>query len=342
MRPNCGQRDAGGGEKNNKRENKPMFLNTDKIENAIFGAVDSHKTENGAKYFKCTQKSREAWKKRSEGLYNNSIPPTGIRLDFETNSDIFAFKAITNGEFDILINGKILCRTGQKELLPSGESRCFHLEKGEKRITLAFPSHNCGVEFCGITLSDGASFKPHEYDGKILFIGDSITQGWNSVYNSLSFAWQTMLRLNADCVVNGIGGAVFAEETFDDIDFDPDTVIVAYGTNDYCGGSSLDTISDACEAFLKKVRVKYADKRVVVILPVWSKLYDEPKEWGTMDECREIIKNHADGLGFEVLNGDGLVPHSEDFYFDEVHPNSLGFCLYANGLIDFLNKKGRD
>lgn len=315
-----------------------MFLNVDKIENAIFGAVCSEKCNEGTKFYKCTEKARNAWEARAEQLHKNSLTPTGIRLDIETDSELFAFKAYTKGEFDVLVDGSIIYRTSNGELLPSGESKCFELGKGKKRITLAFPSHDPSVEFCGITLSDGAEFEPHKYDGKMLFIGDSITQGWNAGYSSLSFAWQTMLRLNVDCVVNGIGGAYYDEDTFDDTDFAPDTVVVAYGTNDYCGGNSTETISKNCNAFLKRVKEKYADKRVVVILPIWSERYNKPEEHGSIEDCRKAIEERAKSFGFEVFDGTYAVPHSSDFYFDELHPNALGFCLYANKLIDFLTK----
>ena len=80
----------------------------------------------------------------------------------------------------------------------------------------------------------------------MLFIGDSITQGWNSYYDTLSYAWRVSLYFNANSIINGIGGAFYEPQTFDVPDFDPDTVIVALGTNDF---SKFKTTDEMLEEF---------------------------------------------------------------------------------------------
>ena len=34
-----------------------------------------------------------------------------------------------------------------------------------------------------------------------------------------------------------------------------------------------------------------------------------------------------------------LVPHFSEFFYDHVHPNALGFCMYAKALIGELEKE---
>lgn len=313
-----------------------MYYGINEISDCIFGAVRTVKTERGARFFKCTEKVSESWKKHSSTLGERTLVPTGVRLDMETDSKSFSFTAF-GGSFELLIDGKLICRVQESERSSGGESKCFELGAGQKRITLVFPSHDVCPEFCGIALSDGASFCPHKYDGKILFFGDSITQGWNSGYDSISYAWQTMLRLNADCVINGVGGSYYAKDTFDKPEFDPDTVIVAYGTNDYFHYKTLDEMSSNCREFLELVKQSYADKRVLVITPVWSIKYEDTQDSGKIDRLREIIKSHALSFGFEVIDGAQLVPNNSDFYADELHPNALGFCMYANTLVKTLS-----
>lgn len=310
-----------------------MKLTYEQIASITSGAVKSTVTEEGIRFFRCTEKQTDAWTRRSAVLGERAMCSTGIRLDFHTDSGSFGFENTAGDKFDLYINGVITDRI--RPGVPGSYSAA--LPDGDTRITLIFPSHGKGAVLKSVTLDDGAYFVRHEYSRKILFVGDSITQGWNSVFDSLSYAWRTVLHYDADCVMNAIGGAVFYPEANDSIDFDPDTVIVSLGTNDYDVCKTQDELKDAADGVFSFLEKEYAGARLVAITPIWRADEDKPRKVGTFSDVCDIVANSAAGHGFEVLRGYGFVPHITKLYADAVlHPNDLGFEFYADSLIKAL------
>lgn len=317
-----------------------MILNFEQIKSITRGAVKIWQ-DNGAMHFaKCTDKQVDAWYKYgSEVLGTRARTTTGVRLDFYTNSKTFSFKTATGEKFELLIDGIL------RERYVRGENPCIEKsvkltdslgkEKDEVRVTLVFPSHSIGsLEY--VEIDDGAHLKNPEYKTKLLFIGDSITQGHNSKYDSMSYAWRVTDFFDADAVINGIGGAFYMPESFDTSEFDPDTVIIAYGTNDACR-SDYDTMKEKTTGFLGLVKEAYGDKRVVVISPIWRAKNDGCVMGEDFENKRSMIETEAKSRGFYVINGLKLVPPIPDFYADTyLHPNDLGFGVYAENLIKEL------
>ena len=228
--------------------------------------------------------------------------------------------------------------------MKDGEEKRFELsdplgnKKDSYRVTLYFPSHDVYGTLSRVELDDGATFTPHKYDMKWLFIGDSITQGWAALVDSLSYAWRVSRFYNADCVINGVGGAFFHEDTFDTINFDPDVVSVAYGTNDFGYFKTLDEFRAHTRAYLELVAKEYAGKKIFVISPIWRDKRDG-KSMGSFEECRAVVYEEAERLGLIHIDGLYLVPPLPQFYYDEyLHPNENGFSLFAENLITELQK----
>jgi hypothetical protein len=58
-----------------------------------------------------------------------------------------------------------------------------------------------------------------------------------------------------------------------------------------------------------------------------------------LSEARGAIIEYAAKHGMNHINGLELVPPSPEYFRDEyLHPNDLGFCLYAQGVIKQMNK----
>ena len=284
---------------------------------------------------KCTDKQNEAWDKLSETLGQRARTTTGIRFDFHTDSSFVKFTFGGGHVFDLLINGVIVKHFGTAE----SKELAYDLPKEiqDNRVTLVFPSHGTGA-ICSVELDDGAYVNRHAFDRKILFFGDSITQGHKSDYDSISYAYQTSFFFNADSMIQGIGGAVFHESTFDyDIPYDPDTVIIAYGTNDFGRYKTLDELREHVAEFLDGVKGKYGDKQVICISPIWRGDDDKPKSMGMFSECLDVIKDEIAKHEFIHIDGYKLTPHDPWFYSDAyLHPNATGFGIYALNLIKDL------
>lgn len=316
-----------------------MRIPAAEIGNLVFGAVETEAENGGVTYYKCTRKQREGWKTVSAALYGRSLIATGVRLDFHTDSRGFSFKALSGRKFDLLLNGRLIQTLTESDFDADGKSACVSLGGGDKRVTLVFPGHDVKTTLEYIVLDDGAAVRAHEFSRKMLFIGDSITQGWHSEFDSLSYAWQTSLHFNADSVINGVGGAVFCADTFDTSGFDPDIVVVAYGTNDFGYFKTLSELRENVHEYLTLVKNAYGDKKVFCISPIWRTDEDKNRAMGSFKECRDVIKDEIVSFGFELVDGYELVPHDKRFFADHVHPNDLGFCMYARSLIAEIEEK---
>ena len=323
---------------NTRKDVEKMKLTFDQIKAYTVGAVAIRPEEDGIHFYKCTDKQNSAWDSFSETLGHRARTTTGVRLDFVTDSQNLTFTA-NGGKFEIYVDDLMRVQYVLSEMTTVNMALRAPLgdQKKSYRVTICFPSHSIGV-LDSVELDDGATVTAPNYDTKMLFIGDSITQGWNSQYDTFSYAYRVSRFFNANSVIQGIGGAFYHENCFDSIDFDPDTVIVAYGTNDFNRYKTYDEFRGHVSAHLALIAKEYADKRIFVLSPIWRKDLHE-RMMGTFDGARQIVIDEAEKLSLTHIDGLKLVPPMEEFFADaHLHPNSEGFSLYAENLIRELSK----
>ena len=317
-----------------------MRLSFETVKSITFGSVYSFEDASGMHFAKCTDKQVAAFGSFWEGLGNNAKATTGIRLDFHTSSRRFSFKAYSGRRFELYINGtfrEVFKRTDDD----SAEFSYIITEQdAENRITLYFPSHDAPGVLSYVELDDGATVVPHKFDCKIFFIGDSITQGWNSTYDSLSYANRVSDFFNADSIIQGVGGAFFHPTIFDDaIDYDPDIVIFAFGTNDWGIQKSHDELRANTAAFIEAITKKFTGKKIFGLSPIWRGNSGELKPAGYFTDVCEIVKQEIVAHGATLIDGYQLTPHMTDFFSDlYLHPNGLGFGIYAESLCKILKQ----
>lgn len=308
-----------------------MKLTFDEIRTLTHGADHVSVEADGLHFYKCTEKQEAAW-------LANKMPlsfiraTTGIRLEFTTDADEIVFEAPSGNKFEIWVNGLFYRQLFVSPLREAGETPLIKLGKGVKKVMFALPSHTAGV-LSSFSLEGATFYSPVTYDKKILFLGDSITQGWDAAHDTLSYAYRTATTLGLDFHICAFGGGRYIPETFDLLKFDPDIVVTAYGFNDF--NSSHRTIEENmanARGFLAQVKEAYGDRRVVVITPIPAQEKDE--NW--YRTTRQSIETVATEQGFEVVDGETLFPKNPDFYADSVHPNELGFSVYAERLVSYF------
>ena len=312
-----------------------MKLTFDQIKQITTGAIRIEQAEDGIHFYKCTEKQIEAWRKRNKDLGFRAAGTTGVRLDFHTNSQSLSFAVASGNKFELYIDNLLRKQFLMKDEKSASVALCDALgnRQDEYRVTLIFPSHDAGGVLKYLALDDGATVTPHTYDMKMLFIGDSITQGWASKYDSLSYAWRVTRHFNADSVIQGIGGAYFHEDCFDHIDYDPDIILVAYGTNDFGYYKTYKEFRAHAAAHLELIAQEYAGKQIFVLSPIWRDKR-EGKSMGTFEECRAIVAEEAETRNLIHIDGLRLVPPMPEYFGDAyLHPNDEGFALYAENLI---------
>ncbi len=314
-----------------------MKLSYQEMAAVTFGAVRTWVDEGGFHASKCTEKQVEAWRAIEPILGERAEATTGIRLDFHTDAKALRFRFSRGNKVEVYIDGLFRQLFRMQQYREREETAEISLTDPlgaplqDARVTLSFPSHDDPGVLESLELVEGTYCTPHSHDCKLLFIGDSITQGWQSHHDPASYAWRVTRHFNADSVICGVGGGIFHGSVFDRIDFDPDVVFVAFGTNDFGHYKTLGELRAAVKDFLSQVAAEYAGKKLFYISPVWRAAQEKPM--GSFAACRAAEIEVATACGFTHIDGLKLVPPGEEYFTDGLHPEDNGFSFYAENLL---------
>ncbi len=322
-----------------------MKLSFEQIKKITVGAISIVEKDDGIHFYRSTKKQIDAWTALKPDIGGRAACATGVRFDFHTTSKYIRFGTAGGQKYEVYVDGLFRKYFDMNE--SESKEGCVELNEAnypvadEHRVTLYLPAHNTEAVITFVELEDGASIVPHSFDTKMLFIGDSITQGHAADRDSLSYANRVSRYFNAESIINGNGSAYFHESTFDVPDFEPNTVIVALGTNDFDHFKSKEEMVYHANAYMGMVARSYGKSaRLFYISPIWrGDLWKRERAVGTFDECRKALADIAISHGFIHVDGLTLVPHSEEFFWDKfIHPNNVGFGIYAENLIKEILK----
>ena len=316
-----------------------MILSISQLQAATHGAVRLEQTERGIRFWRMTEEQRQYYLDRGDEMHiRNSHHSAGVRLAFLTNSCSLTLSAELWPDLSGIGSGFDVCEDGVLIAHLGGESKevkglCTALSKGEHLVEIYFPWSK-GVTLQELCLDDGATFIPHHRKYRLLSFGDSITHGALATHPSLTYTERLASLLDADLDNRGIGGDHFSAglAELEPVE-NPDIVTVAYGTNDWSHwGACFD---EECPRMIKNLATRYPDAEIFVISPIWRGDWDRK---GSMDrrlpDLHQTICEYASSYpNVKVINAWNFVPHLSDFFGDgHLHPNDLGFGLYAECL----------
>ena len=249
----------------------------------------------------------------------------------------FAFDVVVNGVFAGSIQNLSDSKcTGDyaNQVYPLGDyQQEFALGNGENCIKLVFP-HSVITCIKDIELVDATYVSPVRRNKTILYFGDSITQGYDSLHPAESYAVRLADSMGANIINKALGGAVFDPELVKiPCCVQPDYIIVAYGTNDW-NSVDLPSLRMNAEGFLQGIEKNYSGIPVYIVTPIWRSDWKETKKCGEFSVIEktitEVFGNHGN---ITVVSGFDLVPHDENLFGDMwVHPSGKGFEYYAENL----------
>lgn len=290
---------------------------------------------------------------------NRGYSTAGIKLSFVTNSENLYLKintspviARTYFSFDIYSDleyvGSLTNFTDEeaageytKMCFPLGVfDGKFKLPFGTKNLTIHFP-HSLEASLIEMAIDDGASIEPIKYDKKILIYGDSITQGYDALHPSKRYAAKLSDALNAEEINKAVGGEVFNPRLSElKVDFKPDYITAAYGTNDWTN-TEKDVFFARAEGFFKALAKNYPDTPIFALAPVWRADCDNTTCYGKFSEIPEAIKKATAGLSnVKFISAIDFIPHEKCMFGDGfLHPNDQGFDFYFKALLDKINEK---
>jgi lysophospholipase L1-like esterase len=321
-----------------------MELTIKDIQSIAHGAVRTEKNEAGEiALYRFTEKQMALYAHDNPDFYVKSFGTAGVRLEMDTDTDVIDLSYHTRTAssrrfyfFDVFVDGVMVQHFGHEDIKEAISTLHVELPTGTHRVCIYFPNL-VAASILSLKLSDGATFTPVKRERKLLAFGDSITQGYDAKFASQSYVNLLADKLGAEVVNQGIGGEIFRPALVDaEMNYTPDIVTVAYGTNDWSGQTRERTVACANE-FYANVRKAFPHAKIFAITPIWRADDHRVTKVGVFEEGRQIVRDAAAAAGATVIEGNGMIPHLPEVCSDKyLHPNDYGFKFYANALYDAL------
>lgn len=314
-----------------------MKLTNEQLKTIYYGALHFTETEDGyLQAFQYTDSQMQYFKGAFDFWYDRCMASTAKTLEFTTTATEVSmdYKIIWMGSpdsFELMVDGVVSEILYVKDLKEEGTLR-FELPEGEKSVLLYLPADATALLR---NFEINGDFTPVQKKEKVLWLGDSITQGFGPLRSAHTYVSVANRLLNYDIINQGIGGYIYDKNVIVDMDgYRPDKIIVALGTNQY----GTETMKDI-EEYYESLKEVYGDTPVLCITPLWRG--DSPEGLPTLIEfCRklkEICKKYAN---ITIVDGFKLVPHLPEYFLDNLHPNCLGAEVYGRNLVLEIEKTG--
>ncbi len=314
-----------------------MKLTKEQLKAIYHGALWYQETEDGyLQAFQYTKEQNEYFEKVSDFWFERCTASTAKTLEFvtEATSCSFEYKFLWVGSEDsveLWIDGQTAEIRYVKDMEKEG-ALSFDLPEGSKNVMIYLPADATMVIR---NFEINGTYKQAEKKEKVLWMGDSITQGFGPLRSGHTYVSVANRLLNYDIINQGIGGYVYDKNVLMQMyDYKPDKIIISMGTNQF-GTESMEGIEEYYE-LLKEI---YGDTPVLCILPLWRD--DVPNGLPTLIKfCNNLKKIAEKYSNVTVVDGFKLVPHLPEYFLDKLHPNCLGCEVYGRNLVLEIQKAG--
>lgn len=315
-----------------------MILTNEELKNIYFGAYEFEETEDEyLQSFQYTKEQVEYFKGAFEMWYERCTASSAKTLEFTTSATTISFDykfiwKCSLDSFELMVDGLITDIAYVKDIVDEG-TITWNLPEGEKDVVIYLPS-DATVLIRNFTID--ADVKRAVKNEKVLWLGDSITQGYGPLRSSHTYVSVANRMLNYDILNQGIGGYIYDKNSLMKMDgYTPDKIIVALGTNQYG-----DETMTAVEEYYERLIGIYGNEiPILCITPLWRG--DSEDGLPTlMAYCEKIKKIVSQYKNIRVVEGMKLVPHLPEYFLDNLHPNCLGCEWYGRNLVKEIRKMG--
>ena len=325
-----------------------MFIDKNNIKSYVLGVIDIKEQDDWLIFRRYSEAMYDKMSARNKNVATRVASTASVKLEFLTKGGEISFDyEITPGNnreyysIDLLVNGELKHSISEDKNNCSGSFKytLSDLEKDE-RITLYFPATVC-MKIKNLVIPDDA--KPHTRKGKILVLGDSLSQGYNPEH--FYAACMNVLGdiYNSDLINQAVGGDCYDKENIEKLDFNPDFIIVCYGINDWASGKFKN--GESASEYYKRLVELYPEAAIFAILPpeisyltrtrknddLLFKSDDSSVGIQTMDDVRAIISEIAKPYkNIKTINARDFIPDCpEAFFEDHIHLTDYGNMVYG-------------
>ena len=314
-----------------------MKLTNEQLKALYHGVLWYQETEEGyLQAFQYTKQQTEYFEKASDFWFERCNASNAKTLEFTTTatSCSFEYQLIWTGSLDsveLWIENNATDIRYVKDMEKEG-TFTFALPEGQKNVTIYLPADGT-LLIRNFEIND--EYEPVVKKEKVLWMGDSITQGYGPLRSAHTYVSVANRLLNYEVLNQGIGGYVYDKNVLMQmLDYKPDKIIISMGTNQF-GTESMTGIEEYYE-LLKEI---YGDTPVLCVLPIWRG--DVPNGEPTLIKFCANLKKIAEKYdNVTIVDGFKLVPHLPEYFLDKLHPNCLGSEIYGRNLVLEIEKAG--
>ena len=308
------------------------------LQSIYFGAYSFKETEDGwLQAFQYTDEQMAYFSTAFDFWYDRCMATTAKTLEFTTMAQnlSFEYRFIWTGSqdsFELSLGGQITEIRYVKDL-PEEGTLSWQLPEGEKDVVLYLPA-DATVLIRNFTIDGDVT--PAKKNEKVLWLGDSITQGYGPLRSAQTYVSVANRLLNYDIINQGIGGYVYDKKSLLKMPgYTPDKIIVALGTNQL----GCKTMQDVEEYWENLIGLYGTEIPVLCVTPLWRG--DVPDGFPTLSRFCENVKKIAGRYpNVKIVDGFILVPHLPEYFLDNLHPNCLGTEVYGRNLVEAIRKLG--
>ncbi len=315
-----------------------MILTNDELKSIYFGAYEFEETEDGyLQSFQYSKKQIEYFKGAMDFWYERCTASSAKTLEFTTSARkvSFDYKIIWKGSadsFELTVNGLVTDIVYVKDVLDTGRIE-WELPEGEKNVIIYLTADETVLIR---NFEADAKVTRAKKNEKVLWLGDSITQGYGPLRSSCTYVSVANRLLNYDIINQGIGGYVYDKNSLMKMEgYNPDKIIVALGTNQY-GDKDMSVI----EEYYDTLTGIYGNEiPILCISPLWRG--DNPEALPTLYSfCENVRKIAGRYKNVRIIDGMKLVPHLPEYFLDNLHPNCFGCEVYGRNLVEEIRRLG--
>ena len=270
----------------------------------------------------------------SDFWYPRSSASNAKTLEFKTTATeiSFEYKLIWQGSVDTVemaIDG-VLWQIFDKNTLADEGKLAFTLPEGEKEVVIYLTADSTMVIR---NFEINADVTPAKKGEKVLWLGDSITQGYGPFRSAHTYVSVANRYLNYDIINQGIGGYKYDEFSLLEMPgYKPDKIIVSLGTNQYS-----QEYSEVIGNYYKRLNELYGDTPVLCILPLW-RFDNPPNKHKMVDLHNKIVSVCQKYPNIKIVDGFKMIPCLDEYFIDRLHPNALGCEMYGRNLVEEIRK----
>ena len=313
-------------------------MTNNELKKIWFGAYAFHETADGwLQAFQYSDAQMAYFRSTSDFWYDRCMASTAKTLEMTTDAQAISFESriIWEGSqdsFEMAIDGQV-ADIRYLRSLPKECRMTWNLPAGKKNVVIYLPA-DATVLLRNMTI-DGA-FSPAQKNEKVLWLGDSITQGYGPLRSGQTYVNVANRLLNWDIINQGIGGYVYDKKSLMEMPgYVPDKIVVALGTNQF----GCETMADVEEYYETLISLYGKEMPILCITPLWRGDVPDglPALTRFCENVRSIVRRYPN---IDVVDGFTLVPHLPEYFIDNLHPNALGAETYGRNLVEAIRRLG--